>query len=108
MKKGWLVLVLGLVVGCSTRSVIEYQIKTGVFTFLKSSSESHDFDVKLERVHDFNWDVANPEDRIMIIKQMLGTACIRPSISNEQYISRGKSAFGVEMGSYLIEVTCTP
>ena len=95
-----------MLAGCTTSSIIERQINTGVFTFSKSNNPNYDFDVKLERTRDVNWDVANKEDRLMIIKKMLGTACTNPLIMSEQFISRGKSAFGIEKGSYLIEVAC--
>ena len=106
MNRIWLLVAVIVLAGCTTKGIIEHQIHTGVFTFSKSLNPAYDFDVKLEKTRDINWDVGNKEDRLMIIKQMLGSACTHPAIANEQFVSRGKSVFGIENGSYLIEVTC--
>lgn len=106
MNRIWLLIAALVLAGCTTKGIIEHQIHTGVFNFSRSTNPSYDFDVKLEKTRDINWDVGNKEDRLMIIKQMLGNACENPIIVNEQFVSRGKSIFGIENGSYLIEVSC--
>ncbi len=105
MKKVMIFALAVVLGGCTTKGIIERQINTGVFNFSKSNDSNYDYNVKLERTRDINWDVANKEDRLMIIRQMLGNACVHPMIVNEEFISRGKS-FGVESGTYLIEVSC--
>ncbi|PJE80657.1 hypothetical protein CI610_00318 [invertebrate metagenome] len=97
---------VGLVLaGCTTKSIINGAIQRGTFSFSRATSSDYDFDVKLERVRDINWDVANKDDRLMIIKQMLGSVCPNPKIIDEEFISRG-TTWGFKAGSYLIKVSC--
>ena len=107
MKKGWLVLglVVGLV-GCTRSSIIEYNISLGRHSFTPSVSPDYDYDVKVTQEVDIGWDTANPDDRMRVIKQLLGDNCKSPVIIEESFIDRGEYAIGTKKGVYFIKVSC--
>ena len=110
MKKGWLVLglVAGLV-GCATSDLINRQIRAGAFTFSEVKAENYDYQVNIERLFDIDFDTSKPEDRMTVIRQLLGPLCPNPTVVDETYIDRGKAPLGgVRLGTYVVKVSCKP
>ena len=96
-----------LMVGCSSDHVINNHIRQGTFSFNPSNASDYDYDVKIERVFDIDFDTSKPEDRIRVIKKMMGDLCPNPVVKNEHYIDRGKALIGpVKLGTYLLQVSC--
>ena len=106
MKK---VMVLALVVvlgGCTRTGIIEHNINLGKHSFTPSISEEYDFDVKVNRSVDIGWDTSRIEDRMRVIRQLLGDSCKNPVIVEERYVDRGESSIGIKQGTYFIKISC--
>ena len=97
-----------LMVGCSTTDgFIEGQIRGGAFSFTPSSSPDYDYNVVIKRVFDFGIDTSKPEDRIKVMKKMMGHLCPNPIVIHEDYVDQGKASLtGVKFGTYLLKVSC--
>ncbi len=106
MNRIWVLVAALVLAGCSRSSVIDHNISLGRYSFIPADSKDFDYHVRIERGVDFGWDTANPDDRMRVIKQMLGNACPNPVIVDERFYGRGESAIGIKRGHYQIKVFC--
>ena len=68
---------------------------------MPSESSNYDYVVNIKAIRDIGYNTSDPEIRMMIVKQLLGNACINPVIFEEQLIERSN-----QPNSYLIKVSC--
>ena len=106
MNRIWLLVAVIVLSGCTRSSIIEHNINLGRHTFTPATSPDYDYDVKVTQEVDIGWDTANPEDRMRVVRQLLGDRCTNPVIVSEQYFDRGEYATGVKKGVYFIKVSC--
>ena len=64
-------------------------------------SPNYQYVVNIRAIKDIGYDTADPEIRMMIVKQLLGNACLSPQIFEEQFIERPN-----QPNAYLLKVSC--
>ena len=101
MKKVMFLALAVVLGGCSVESSLRNEIRLGTFTFMPSESSNYDYVVNIKAIRDIGYNTSDPEIRMMIVKQLLGNACINPVIFEEQLIERSN-----QPNSYLIKVSC--
>ncbi|MES9984347.1 MAG: hypothetical protein ABW115_13120 [Candidatus Thiodiazotropha sp. 6PLUC6] len=77
------------------------EIRLGTFTFIPAESDKYQYIVNIKAIKDIGYNTDNPAIRMNIIKQLLGDACLNPTVYNEQRINRTN-----QPGTYLIKVSC--
>ena len=93
-------------VGCTRESIIAKNIEYGSYSYTESTSQEYDYDVKINKAIDLNWDTAKESDRLIVIRQLLGTKCSNPLIIETTFVSRGTNVLGRELGDYHCKVKC--
>jgi uncharacterized protein YceK len=107
MNKFWLILAAVIVLsGCTRSGIIEHNINLGRHTVTPATSPDYDYDVKVTQEVDIGWNTANPEDRMRVVRQLLGDSCQSPVIVSEKYVDRGEYTIGTKKGVYFIKVSC--
>ena len=101
MKKLVLVALVCVLAGCSVEHSLRNEIRLGTFTVMPAESSDYQYVVNIRAIKDIGYDTADPEIRMMIIKQLLGNACQNPVVHDETLLERPN-----QPNAYLIKVSC--